>query len=232
MPDAEENKPPQRATDAVLLGIYRLLYERYGPQHWWPAESRFEIILGAILTQAAAWTNVEQALANLKAAGCTSPQALRDIPEHTLAGLLRPSGYFNAKARKLKAFINHLWDNYGGDLESFLAKDVSELREELLSIHGIGEETADDIILYAAAKPYFVIDSYTRRIIKRLGLAPATETYSAYQGLFHQDLPLDASLFNEYHALLDRHAKETCKKEPICVECCLLSMCPTGQDIT
>ncbi len=213
----------------VLLDVYARLYARYGPQHWWPGDGQLEVILGAILTQSAAWTNVEKALANLKAAGALSVEALRRIDENELATLLRPSGYFNAKARKVKAFMDHLWNNYEGDLQSFLSKDIVELREELLSLYGIGEETADDIVLYAADKPSFVIDSYTRRILGRLRFSPESESYQAYQQLFHQNLPTDPALYNEYHALLDRHAKLTCKKEPLCEECCLLELCPTGK---
>lgn len=224
-----QGDPLGKPGSKTLLELYQRLHERYGPQHWWPGESRFEVIIGAILTQGTSWTNVERALSNLKASGCFSPQQLWQIPEAELATLLKPSGFFNAKARKLKAFINHLWDHYDGDLEELLAKEVSGLRAELLSIHGIGEETADDIILYAAAKPSFVIDSYTRRILKRLGLAPARETYKEYQGLFHRGLPLDAPIYNEYHALLDRHAKETCRKQPLCGGCCLRHLCPTGR---
>ena len=217
------------ANRAVLLDTYQRLLAHYGPQHWWPGDSRLEVILGAILTQATAWTNVEKALTNIKVAGLMSVQRLRKMPEEQLATLLRPSGYFNSKAKKVKAFIDHLWEYYGGDLELFLSKGMDELREELLSIHGIGDETADDILLYAAAKPSFVIDSYTRRILKRMRLAPITESYQAYQETFHQNLPQEPAMYNEYHALLDRHAKETCKSEPLCGGCCLLALCPTGR---
>ena len=223
--------PGEVASSDALFEVYRRLYAHYGPQHWWPGESRLEIILGAILTQAVAWTGVERALANLKTADLLSTQALRDVPEDALAAMLKPSGYFNAKARKVKAFINHLWGSYGGDLESLLSKEAGELREELLSIHGIGEETADDILLYAAEKPSFVIDTYTRRIFKRLALSPDGESYREYQAVFQRGLPPDPSLYNEYHALLDRHAKEACRKEPRCVGCCLLELCPTGKDL-
>ena len=214
-----------------LLDIYGRLYSRYGPQHWWPGECRFEVVLGAILTQAAAWTSVEKAIANLKAADCFSIEALRDVPEERLAELLRPSGYFNAKARKLKAFANHVVNRYGGDLSAFLDQEQEPLREELLSIYGIGPETADDIILYAAGKPSFVIDSYTRRIVKRLGVLVQEkgDGYGAFQALFHDNLPHDAPLFNEYHALLDRHAKEACAKTPRCEGCCLKDICATGR---
>ena len=223
------NQFGEGASRALLLEVYRRLYAGYGPQGWWPGESRLEIVIGAILTQATAWTGVEKALSNLNAAGLLSVLALKDIPEAELATMLKPSGYFNAKARKLKAFIVHLWNNYSGDLDLFLSGGTVELREELLSIYGIGEETADDILLYAAEKPSFVIDTYTRRVLQRLELAPGGESYRAYQEVFHRVLPPDAALYNEYHALLDRHAKGTCRKEPRCAGCCLLELCPTGR---
>ena len=236
MPASKRSPPGYGAAGdgmgVTLMAIYRHLHERYGPQHWWPGDSALEIVLGAILTQRAAWANVEKALANLKSAGLLSAKELRDIPEGKLAIHIRPSGTFNSKARKLKAFINYLWKNYGGDLESLLSREAAELREELLSIHGIGEETADDILLYAASKPSFVVDAYTRRILKRLGLAPRSESYYAYQRLFHRNLPQDAVLYNEYHALLDRHAKETCKKSPLCGSCCLMEVCPRASLFT
>ena len=213
----------------TLKEVYRRLLERYGPQGWWPGEGPLEVALGAILTQFTAWSNVEKALANLKAAGLLDEKALRDIPEQELAEVLRPSGTYRTKARKVKAFIGHLWEVHDGDLDSFLALDMGRLREELLSIHGIGEETADDILVYAAGKPSFVIDSYTRRILSRMGLAPNGGGYGAYQDIFHGHLLRDAALYNEYHALLDRHAKDTCRKMPACERCCILDMCPTGK---
>ena len=222
--------PGAAAGEPPLLEVYRRLYAHYGPQHWWPGESPLEMVLGAILTQGTAWTNVEKALASLKRADLLSVEALRDVAESDLAAMLRPSGYFNAKARKVKAFINHLLDSYDGSLETFLGEETEWLREELLFIYGIGEETADDILLYAAGKPSFVIDTYTRRILKRLAVEPPDgKSYQAYQRLFHGGLPRDASLYNEYHALLDRHAKETCKKAPLCGGCCLLELCPSGK---
>ena len=218
-----------RSRAAILLEVYDRLYQRYGPQHWWPGDGPLEVILGAILTQFTAWANVEKALSNLKGAGLMSTTTLRDIPEERLAALLRPSGTFNSKARKVKAFVNHLCERYGGDLGSLLSREPAVLRRELLSIYGIGEETADDILLYAAGVPSFVIDAYTRRIIQRLWLAPERQSYHAYQELFHQALPGNATLYNEYHALLDRHAKETCRTRPLCAGCCLLELCATGQ---
>ncbi len=215
--------------------IYQRLYDAYGPQHWWPAESQvpaerqLEVVLGAILTQSAAWGNVEKALARLRKDKCWSVEALRDVPEERLAELIRPSGYFNAKARKLKAFISHLWQHHDGDLEKMLSQSGPKLRAELLSIYGIGDETADDIMLYAGEHPSFVIDAYTRRILERLGIVPDAPTYGEYQQLFHQALPEDVALYNEYHALLDRHAKEACRKIPLCQTCCLRDLCPTGR---
>ncbi len=214
-----------------LLEVYQLLYWHYGPQGWWPGEGPLGGVVGPILPQAAAWRNVELALHNLKEADCWSLEAIRKLPPDDLAAIIRPSGYFNAKARKLQAFAGHVHHLHGGDLAAFLNQDAGVLREELLSIHGIGPETADDILLYAAGKPSFVIDSYTRRILGRLGLAPeAPKTGSGeYQSLFHRSLPPDTVLFNEYHALLDRHAKEQCGKTPRCAGCCLREVCATGR---
>ena len=159
-----------RTRRGFLMDMYRRLYRTYGPQGWWPGDGPFEVVLGAILTQAAAWTNVERALASLKAEDCWSLEAINRRPQEELAAIIRSSGYFNAKARKLKAFASHVLENYGGDLGAFLSRGHNELREELLGIYGIGPETADDIVLYAAGQPSFVIDAYTRRIIDRLGL--------------------------------------------------------------
>ncbi len=173
---------------------------------------------------------MERGIASLKEAECWSWAAIYDIPVDDLAQIIRSCGYFNAKARKLKAFAKHVMENYDGDLGSMLGQDLPELREELLSIHGIGRETADDILVYAAEKPSFVIDTYTRRILQRMDLIPleGTVSYQACQSLFHENLPGDPALFNEYHALLDHHAKEACAKAPKCDGCCLKDICATG----
>ena len=229
------------------MDVYHRFRDAYGPQRWWPGEGPFEVIVGAILTQSAAWTNVEKALAAMRSAGCWSLGAVHRMPEAELAQLVRSSGYFNAKARKLKAFAAHVAVNYPRDLDKnldeglarFLSQPTGPLREELLSIHGIGEETADDILVYAAFKPSFVIDTYTRRIMDRLGMTPnaARPRYADYQAVFHgnlphdEDRPEDTQLFNEFHALWDRHAKESCAKTPRCQGCCLLDICPTGQTL-
>ena len=216
----------------TLTDLYHRLYEAYGPRGWWPGEGPFEVIIGAILTQAASWKNVELALDNLKAANCWSFQAIDACPPDQLAGIVRPSGYFNAKAAKLKAFAAHVLDKYDGDLGLMFAQDTASLRQELLSIHGIGPETADDILVYAAAKPSFVIDTYTTRILERLDIAPENgrRRYADWQALFHNNLPADVALFNEFHALLDHHAGSVCRKTPVCDQCCLLPVCATGQE--
>ena len=219
------------AAASRLRDIHDRLLAAYGPQHWWPGDTAFEIIAGAILTQSASWKNVEKALANLRAAGALSPAGLRSLTEEELAGLIRPSGYYNAKARKLKAFVALLYERFGGDLERMLASPEDELRPALLATHGIGAETADSVLLYAARRPVFVIDAYTRRTFSRLGLAPEGETYDAWQRLFIHGLPPDAALFNEYHALIVRHGKDVCRKQPRCGECALNDVCATARAV-
>jgi endonuclease III related protein len=209
----------------TLLDIYRRLFSRYGPQHWWPADESFEVIVGAILTQSAAWKNVEKCIANLKKADALSPSALRKLTPQELAELIHPSGYYNAKTAKLKAFTIWLGDNYADSLESLFAQDVAGLREKLLEVHGIGEETADCILLYAGNKPVFVIDAYTRRVVDRLGIRVEGNKYQHYQKLFMENLPLNTQMFNEYHALFTALCKDVCLKKPVCGECCLGHIC-------
>jgi endonuclease-3 related protein len=214
-----------------FLEIYRRLYAAYGPQHWWPGETPFEVIVGAILTQSAAWANVEKAIAHLKGAGALSPEGLARLSEAELARLIYPAGYFNAKARKLKAFVTLLSQRFDGELERLLAAPVGELRPQLLATHGIGPETADSILLYAAGRPVFVIDAYTRRVFSRLGMTPSRDSYDSWQALFMENLEADAALFNEYHALIVRHGKEVCRRQPRCEVCPLLEGCPTGRAV-
>lgn len=209
----------------MLLTVYFRLLSRYGPQHWWPAESPLEMIVGAILTQSAAWSNVEKAIINLKAGGILSLEGLRRTPREELARLVYSSGYYNTKAGKLKAFAQWMGEYYEGDLDALFALEKAELRRQLLSVHGIGEETADSIILYGAHQPIFVVDAYTRRIMTRLGLAPSRDRYSDFQALFMKQLPTDEQLFNEYHALLVRHGKTACRRNPLCSDCCLERLC-------
>jgi endonuclease-3 related protein len=198
---------------------------RYGPQYWWPATEPFEIIVGAILTQSAAWKNVEKAIANLKAKETLSPSALRQLSVAELAHFIHPCGYYNTKAIKLKAFAHWLGEQYDDDLHELFTNSIDYLRQQLLSVHGIGPETADSIILYAANKPVFVIDTYTRRIFNRIGLVPAGNSYTAFQAICMSNLKTDTELFNEYHALLVRLAKEVCRQQPLCSQCCLNNLC-------
>ena len=217
----------------ILLDIYQRLFQQYGPQYWWPGNGPFEIALGAILTQGTSWSNAEKALGNIKDEGLLNPKALKDIPEEYLASLIKPSVYFNTKARKIKALCDYLGSYYEGHIGGLLNKNEKELRLELLSIYGIGEETADDIILYAAKKPVFVIDSYTRRILQRLHICPSSDVYASYQALFMKHLPLDRELYGEYHALLDVHGSKICRKTaPVCMGCSLMDICPTGSRVT
>lgn len=211
----------------ILQNIYRRLMDRYGPQHWWPAREPFEVIAGAILAQSTAWTNVEKAITNLKNAGKLSPEMLRRLPDDELARLIYPCGYYNVKSRRLKAFTHWLGEQYDDDLDKLFSLDIDRLRQQLLGIYGIGEETADSIILYAGNKPIFVIDAYTRRVISRAGLAPDGNSYSAYQALFMEHLPHDVKLFNEFHALFTHLSKEVCRARPLCRDCCLN---PTATD--
>lgn len=214
-----------KKSSETLLDVYHRLFEYYGPQHWWPGESPFEVMVGAILTQSTAWQNVEKAITHLKNAGMMSPAAIRDIPVLELAQLIYPTGYYNAKAFKLQALVNWLGASYGDNLCQVFALNTEILRTQLLTVHGIGPETADSILLYAANKPVFVIDTYTRRIINRLGLTPENDSYDAYQTLFTSNLQQNTQLFNEYHALLVRHAKTACRKQPVCEKCRLLDIC-------
>lgn len=207
-------------TEEKLLNIYHRLFECYGPQHWWPAEEPFEVMVGAVLTQSAAWTNVEKAIGNLREAGALSPEELRQLPLPELASLIFSSGYYNAKALKLKALADYLGE-YKDDLNRLFSVGTCQLRRELLTVHGIGEETADSILLYAVNRPIFVVDAYTRRIFSRVGLAPDSDRYTDYQSLFMENLPADVGLFNEYHALLVCLGKNVCRRHPFCQQCCL-----------
>ncbi len=203
-----------------LLNIYRCLLDHYGPQRWWPAEGPFEMMVGAVLTQSTTWTSVEKAIGNLKTVGALSPEVLRQLPLSELAALIYSSGYYNAKALKLKSLAAYLGE-YQDDLARLFAVDTCRLRRELLGVRGIGEETADSILLYAAERPVFVIDTYTRRILSRTGLAPDRGRYADYQRLFMDNLPADSGLYNEYHALLVCLGKNVCRRRPLCQQCCL-----------
>ncbi len=206
-------------TPEQLLTIYRRLLEAFGPQHWWPGQTVFEIILGAILTQNTSWANVEKAIANVRAAGRLEPNALHELDAETLETLIRPAGYFRVKAKRLRNFLQWLFDEYGGDVAALENVETSRLREELLGVSGIGPETADSILLYALDRPVFVVDTYTARVMVRHGLVEPEIDYQQLQDLFESHLEPDVPLFNEYHALLVRVGKEFCKPKPKCPAC-------------
>ncbi len=206
--------------------IYNRLLNHYGPQNWWPADSAFEVMVGAVLVQSTAWRNVELAIDNLRVARSLSPEAIRELSPSELERLIRPSGFYRVKARRLMALCEYLGDQYADSLELMRERHTHDLRRELLNVHGIGEETADDILLYALGQPVFVIDAFTRRVLHRLGWCELAATYSHLQTLFHDRLPRNAELYNEYHALIVRHGNTTCKKRPDCGGCPLLSDCP------
>lgn len=216
-----------------MLDLYDRLFASYGPRNWWPEAGggRFEIICGAILTQNTRWQNAENSLVNMRERGLWSFPDVYKANAELLADAVRPSGYYNTKARKLKAFAAVVEDEFSGSLDMMFDRPVTELRELLLGIWGIGEETADDIVLYAAGKPTFVIDRYTTRLIDRLGwTVEGSGQYGDYKRLFEDLLPADAPMFNEFHAVIDGHGARTCtSRAPSCGNCCLLDMCELGR---
>jgi endonuclease-3 related protein len=212
------------------MEVYGRLLRRFGPLGWWPADTSFEVCLGAILVQNTSWKNAAQAIANLRDHNLLSPRALYDVSLSRLAELIRPARFFNLKAGRLKAFIHFLWNEHGGDLERLFCLPVDGLRAALLGLNGIGPETADSILLYAAGRPVFVVDAYTHRIFERIGVYQGPSTgragYDTLQALFHQNLSGDVSLYNEYHALLVELGKEYCRPRPVCAPCPLREICP------
>ncbi|MDD2320782.1 MAG: endonuclease III domain-containing protein [Geobacteraceae bacterium] len=208
-----------------LLEIFDTLLDTYGERFWWPAETPFEVCVGAILTQNTNWGNVEKAIANLKREGLLSLQSLRDVATERLAELIRPAGYFNVKSVRLKDFIAWLFARYGGSLDALFAGDLAAVRETLLQVRGIGPETCDSILLYAGHKPSFVVDAYTKRLFSRLDLISPTASYDQVRDLFMASLPNDAPLYNEYHALIVEHCKQRCRTRPLCGGCPLSPCC-------
>jgi len=209
-----------------LPGVYETLRRYFGPQHWWPAQTTFEVVVGAILTQNTAWSNVEKAIVNLRRAKCLTPQALRRIPKRKLASLIRSAGYFNVKAERLKSFVDFLFLAYQGQLERMFREEGKKLRANLLSVKGIGPETADSILLYAAKKPFFVIDAYTKRIFARHRVGAGKPkslllmSYDDWQRIFFEALPKRIGLYNDFHAQIVALGKHFCKsKRPLCSTC-------------
>ena len=202
-----------------MVKIYQLLFEHFGPQQWWPGDTQFEIITGAILTQNTNWGNVEKAIVNLKTAELLNPEKMRSINISELAELIRPAGYYRLKAKRLKNFVDWLFARYHGDLANLEGINTDQLRTELLSIKGIGPETADSILLYALDRPVFVVDAYTARIAVRHHLIDPDAGYEQLRELFQSNLAEDVQLFNEYHALLVKLGKEFCKPKAQCPAC-------------
>jgi len=214
---------PERVGHSVI-DIYRRLHHCFGPQHWWPGETPFEVAIGAILTQNTNWGNVEKAIANLKSERKLSPRELHLMSLDQLYLLIRPSGYYTIKARKLKHFVNFLMEEYEGSMERMKKEEIRTIREKLLALNGIGPETADSIILYALGKPVFVVDAYTKRVLSRHSILDHNSSYREVQEFFHSQLKKDVSMFNEYHALFVRLAKDNCRKVPLCGGCPLERM--------
>jgi endonuclease III related protein len=215
------------ATSPALRPYYDALFAAHGPQHWWPGRSAFEIIVGAILTQNTSWTNVDIAIRNLRREKLLTPRAIEAVAFARLARLIRSSGYFRQKAKKLKCFVRFLRSEYGGSLRRMFDTPTTTLRQKLLSVHGIGPETADSILLYAGKHPVFVVDAYTRRLLERHQLARPAHSYEEISELFERSLSGDARLYNEFHALIVRTGKEYCRtRNPRCNECPLHSFLP------
>ena len=210
--------------------LYQRLFRAYGPQGWWPgAGGPLSVIVGAILVQRAAWSNAQRALEILNSRRLLSLAALASEPQERIAEAIRPAIFYNAKAKKLKAFATFVVERYQGDLDLLLALPMERMRRELLSIHGVGPETADVILLYAAGRPSFVVDAYTQRLVSRLGWPEGGLGYERLRASFMSSLPFDVSLFGEFHALVVQHAKSHCRPTPLCADCPLLSICRTGK---
>ncbi len=202
-----------------LNEMFDLMLNHFGPQHWWPGETELEMIVGAMLTQNTNWDNVEKAIKNLKTANLLLIKALDAASLPELALKIRPAGYYNVKAGRLKNLIRFIMEEYDGDIDRLLNEETGPLREGLLSVKGVGPETADSIVLYAARRPVFVIDAYTHRILSRHGMAEEEATYRDLQELFMDNLPEDPKLFNEFHALIVKTGKECCRRKPLCKTC-------------
>jgi endonuclease-3 related protein len=212
----------------ALADVYGRLLAAYGPQHWWPGDSPFEILVGAVLVQNTAWQNVRKAIDNLKRADLLEPHALYEVPAEELQDLIRPAGYFRMKARRLRNLLKLLVEKYDGSLEVMFRTDLATLRAELLAVNGVGPETADSILLYAGGLPTFVVDAYTHRVFARHGWIEFDADYYAVQEHFESGLERDAALYNEYHALLVRVGRLHCRKTPQCGGCPLAGLLPDG----
>jgi endonuclease-3 related protein len=212
-----------------LYEVYQRLFQAFGPQDWWPGETPFEVMVGAVLTQNTNWQNVERAIANLRDADLLSPQALYAVAQEELEELIRPAGYFRVKARRLRSLVSFVVERYGGSLDAMFRTDLATLRTELLAINGIGPETADSILLYAGGLPAFVVDAYTHRVLGRHGWVGFDADYHEIQERLQDSVPQDVQIYNEYHALIVRLGKHFCRKrQPKCAECPLAELLPPG----
>lgn len=209
----------RRLKPRELIRVYRTLRGAFGHQHWWPGQTPFEVMIGAILTQNTAWTHVEKAIGNLKRAGKLNWRALDRISPTRLAQLIRPAGYFNIKADRLKHFIHFLKHEYGGKISKMKTENGARLREKLLAVKGIGEETADSILLYALEKPFFVIDAYTKRVFARHRFHDLEASYQEWQRKFEEKLPPRVDLYNDFHAQIVHVGKNFCRTRPACELC-------------
>ncbi|GMT42091.1 MAG: endonuclease III [bacterium] len=219
-------KKSQKKESKNLTAIYDCLLNHFGPQHWWPGETDFEVCIGAVLTQNTSWLNVEKAIDNLKKASLLDFEKIHVMPEKKLAKFIKPSGYYNLKAKRLKALLDFFASLDGGDWRTSLQKTkLPKIRETLLNVYGIGPETADSILLYGAGRLTFVIDKYTLRFSERYGIFPVKTGYEPARAHFMDNLPGSVKLYNEYHALLVAHGKYHCKPKPACSECPLRKNC-------
>ena len=207
------------SSNQTLMEIYNLLLSSFGPQNWWPAETKLEMMVGAILTQNTSWINVEKAILNLKEKSLFSIQKLSQIPASMLAEYIRPAGYYNLKVKRLKNLITFIVDRYNGDISNLFSLNTEAIREKLLTVKGIGLETADSIVLYGAERPIFVVDTYTHRILTRHGLIEEDAGYNDVQSFFMDNLSHDVELYKEFHALIVKTGKDFCRRKPRCSKC-------------
>ncbi|MFC1757346.1 endonuclease III domain-containing protein [Planctomycetota bacterium] len=215
----------------TAFDVYERLAKHFGKQHWWPGETKFEIIVGAVLTQNTAWSNVELAIENLRDASALKFSAMHQLSSDELSELIRPAGYYNLKAKRLRNLLQFIDEEYDGAIDDMFSVGMMTLREQLLGVNGIGPETADSILLYAGEQPTFVVDAYTARMVKRHEWVDEEADYYAIKDYFESQLNSDTQLFNEYHALIVQLGKSFCKPKPVCQECPLCDLLPESSEL-
>jgi endonuclease-3 related protein len=221
----------EHASDELARIVFDRLLSRFGPQNWWPGDSPFEVMVGAVLVQGTSWRNVEQAIENLRRADVLHPSGIRELKRSRLETLIHPAGYFRVKAGRLRNLVDYVFFRHEGSLDAMFRTDLDILRRELLGVHGIGPETADAILLYAGELPTFVVDTYTKRVLKRHGWIDPRASYDDVRGFFMSRIERDVSLYNEYHALLVRLGIQHCRKTPDCAACPLVDLLPDGKPL-